>query len=489
MDMQLRNKNKKVNYAEENGEERNSEVSEIVEDILNESMNVSSLFEHEAEVSVNTERQFKKILKKTNCDDWTIEAKRNQPRGSDVTVSFFFYISFHPAIFQLVVSQISSFLKENHNITFYKKKPDRYGKAVIKDTHYFKFPADGMIKDLVINFYPTTTSMDVRMTGNEKEAALKFQDKGNRNGACYFVQVIMPDLIETLYKTNNVEVAKKYWIGLAKKGYNLELKLRTPNRKKGEVIKEKQRKSKCDHCDKLVGKKLVIQCKECYNFNLEECLTNFTEGKLDDFRKGKDDFICDKCFPKIDANTLMITDNSSKSDSSPKEVTLEEDTDKQHEKHHTEENQSKYETLVEKYNLLETAFSEVNSKLQEVASHKDCIEEKEKLSNSLATLKEKHEQCSTQQTDEVNNSINTENEGLRESLKEKEGENEELKVLLKEKEKENMALENSLKTQENIDKEMKKTIKKQEDEIEKLKGSLNRENNSINLTRNGKPKI
>ena len=89
MDMQLRNKIKKVNYAEENGEDRNSEVSEIVDEILSESMNVSSLYEEETEVSVNTERQFKKILKKTNCDDWTIEVKRNQPKGSDITTSFF----------------------------------------------------------------------------------------------------------------------------------------------------------------------------------------------------------------------------------------------------------------------------------------------------------------------------------------------------------------------------------------------------------------
>ena len=78
MDMKLRNKSKKVNYVEENGEETTtSEVSEIVEEILSESMNVSSVYEEEDTVSVNTKKQLKKIINKASCDDWTVEVKRN----------------------------------------------------------------------------------------------------------------------------------------------------------------------------------------------------------------------------------------------------------------------------------------------------------------------------------------------------------------------------------------------------------------------------
>ena len=135
--------------------------------------------------------------------------------------------------------------------------------------------------------------MDIRLKGSPREGSEKFIDKGYRNAPTFFVEEVMPVLLAKIYARNNVDEVKKYWTDLARKGYENEEKKDTAA-KKNKMNKTKGSKAKCDHCMKIVGKKLVLQCKSCLNVNMEECLTNIEEGRLRDFRMGNDEFVCNK---------------------------------------------------------------------------------------------------------------------------------------------------------------------------------------------------
>ena len=268
-----------MNYLEQSDVDETlaevAEVNEIVEEIFEESVNQIACKEKiqggKSPYELNQKKQYKRILDKSNFDDWTVDETRNQPKGNNYSDSFFVYIIFHPAIFQLVMTNLMQCLQQNFKIMFSHKKPDRYGKAITKDVNYYRFNLDGRNREIVVNLYPTTTSMDVRLKGSNEESLAKFVDIGNRNVPCFFVEEVLPSLMEKLYRENNINDVKKYWTNLAQKGFD---KATNDVVSKGTRGRGKTSKNKCFHCDKQVGKKAVIICKHCKNYNLEECLGN-----------------------------------------------------------------------------------------------------------------------------------------------------------------------------------------------------------------------
>ena len=122
----------------------------------------------------------------------------------------------------------------------------------------------------------------------------------------------MPKFMDYLYSNFDVKGSKEYWGKLAHQGYVEQLK------KGGAQPKNKTRfgrkntpqksniRSKCDHCNKLIGSKVAIQCDGCNNMNLVECLTCISDDRIQDFTLGKDKFICNKCVMQVDTETLNI---------------------------------------------------------------------------------------------------------------------------------------------------------------------------------------
>ena len=108
----------------------------------------------------------------------------------------------------------------------------------------------------------------------------------------------MPKFIDFLYQNMDVQGTKDYWGKLAEEGFAQELKKTTINGKgkaKGGKNAKGGVKPKCNHCDKIIGKKVAIQCDGCKNMNLVECLTSIPEDRMKDFKLGNDKFVCRKC--------------------------------------------------------------------------------------------------------------------------------------------------------------------------------------------------
>ena len=72
-------------------------------------------------------------------------------------------------------------------------------------------------------FYHTNNSLDVKITGNPRNALEKFKDLRLRNGAVFFIEDVLPEVIKRLSRENDMETSKSYWSGLAKEGYVQEV--------------------------------------------------------------------------------------------------------------------------------------------------------------------------------------------------------------------------------------------------------------------------
>ena len=190
---------------------------------------------------------------------------------------------------------------------------DQYGFAKTKNIYNFYFKIGGENLTMQIQFYTTKNVVDVKMTGNNAMKAAKHPEFGLKNCANYFVDEIMPKFIDYLYNNEDVQGVKDYWGKLAQEGLVQELKKNAPKSKgKGKDGKNVQTnlKSTCGHCDKIIGKKSVVQCTGCKNMNLVECLTGTSKERIRDFTSGKDKFLCRKCVMQVNSNSVLLDDSS-----------------------------------------------------------------------------------------------------------------------------------------------------------------------------------
>ena len=173
-----------VNYNESSEKEDVFDISDVVESIVGETVEKATEIEI---LGINKKKQYEKALKNTKeRNDWEVDVKKNLPKGSKTANSYYVYIAFHPGVFRLISPLMSKFLNDEYGITLKSGKPDRYGRATIKNMTNFKFCGDGSEKQLVINFYPTTSSIDVRLKGSPKDSSLRFHDKGYKTAASFF---------------------------------------------------------------------------------------------------------------------------------------------------------------------------------------------------------------------------------------------------------------------------------------------------------------
>ena len=146
------------------------------------------------------------------------------------------------------------------------------------------------------------------MTGQTRNALEKFKDLGFRNGSVYFIEDVLPEVMKRILRENDIEASKAYWSDLAKEGYLQERKKEKEVAKTREdaQINKNVRHKKCGHCEKVIGKKVALQCMNCNNMNLVECLKDIEEGRIEDFKIGNDKFFCNKCISNINPDTLAI---------------------------------------------------------------------------------------------------------------------------------------------------------------------------------------
>ena len=177
-------------------------------------------------------------------------------------------------------------------------KPDRYGEVTIKNITYFIFYGDGKERTLLINFYPTSSAFDVKLKGSIPVSSLKFKDKGDKTAGAFFIQDILPVFMKKLRQDHDIEKSKKYWISLAKKGYEHE--------KNKETLLTRSKVSKCDQCKKPNGKKPTLECHICKKLSMTECLSNIEETRMKRYSSNQEEFTCDKCIYHVDVETLRV---------------------------------------------------------------------------------------------------------------------------------------------------------------------------------------
>ena len=282
----------RINYGEdsENEEEHNtleviSEMSVEREEDNNESVSFGEL---------NLKKQYRRaFIAAQNRQDWRILDEKNLPKGSERKNSIYFYLELHPGVFHLVSKEISKYLCKEYKIKHRSGKPDRYGSAKTKNICYYYFKVGGKDKTLQLQFYTTKSAIDVKMTGAPDEKAEKHIEFGLKNGAHYFVDDIMPKVMDYLQNKCDVDGSKVFWGRLAKEGYAQEIKKDVVKSKAnpGKTNTKKTNvKDKCSDCQKVIGNKVAIQCDGCNNMNLVECLASISENRIKDFTMGKEKF-------------------------------------------------------------------------------------------------------------------------------------------------------------------------------------------------------
>ena len=93
-----------------------------------------------------------------------------------------------------------------------------------KNVTYYKFVADDSVNDIVINYYPTTHAIDIRLKGSNKEASMFFHDKDSKTAAGFIATKVIPELIRHINMNYDIEKYKNTWKNLAIKGLNFERK-------------------------------------------------------------------------------------------------------------------------------------------------------------------------------------------------------------------------------------------------------------------------
>jgi hypothetical protein len=192
---------------------------------------------------------------------------------------------------------------------------------------------------------------------------------GFKNGAHYFVE----DVMEYLKQNFPIEKSKEYWGEMAREGYVEELKKGKGKGKKvaGKSSKGQAKpKTKCSDCQKAIGDRLAIQCNGCDNSTLVDCLTNISKNRIADFTVGKENFICNKCVPNINVETLTLNTTTEAiettnvaTDDARDTNSIDEEIDRL--KHQINQKDSEYESLKSKSDLLSSSLEEIQTQQSE----------------------------------------------------------------------------------------------------------------------------
>ena len=309
----------RVNYQEDNSEYEEENERSVVEEVLKDV--VDNLQIGTPALQINKKKQYKKIYETSLCrGDWEMDSKRSLPKGNVVKDCYYFYFNFHPGVYKILIKDITKILNDDFGIKLKSGRPERFGDATIKSICNFRLRVEGeREKILQLSFYHTNNSLDLKMTGQTRNALEKFKDLGFKNGSVYFIEDVLPEVMKRILRENDIEASKAYWSDLAKEGYLQERKKEkevTKTREDAQINKNVRHK-KCGHCEKVIGKKVALQCMNCNNMNLVECLKDIEEGRIEDFKIGNDKFFCNKCISNINPDTLAI-------ESSEQTNTLEE---------------------------------------------------------------------------------------------------------------------------------------------------------------------
>ena len=332
----------RVNYNEDNSEnEEQNEISiaeEVVKDVINK--DVINNLDIGPGPQLNKKKQYKKIYETTlSRGDWDIDYNKSLPKGNETKDCYYFYVNFHPGVYKILTRDVVKILNDDFNIKLKSGRPERFGDATVKSICNFKLRVEGeREKVLQLIFYHTNNSLDIKITGNPRNALEKFKDLRFRNGAVFFIEDVLPEVIKRLFRENDIETSKSFWSGLAKEGYFQEVN------KEKEIIKRKQgtemkinrneKPKKCGHCQKMIGKKVALQCISCNNMNLVECLKDIELNRIEDFKMGHDKFYCSRCVSNVNPDSLSIeaSDNTNETVNTLEELTcevLEEPADSQ----------------------------------------------------------------------------------------------------------------------------------------------------------------
>ena len=179
------------------------------------------------------------MIKRDSQPDWEVDESRKVPKTHQIKDCHTLYVNFHPGIYHLIMNDIQFYMKEIYDIELGNGRVDNFGDATTKKMFYFRFPADGEERELLVTLYPTKTALDVKITGSPQASARKFKDKGNKNGANFFVFDIVAKMLNEKYDDSQKEKAKTHWINLAREGLKFE---ETREKGKGKGTKKKKRR-------------------------------------------------------------------------------------------------------------------------------------------------------------------------------------------------------------------------------------------------------
>jgi hypothetical protein len=266
-----------VNYLEGNSEDEEANEMSIAKEVVKEVIENLDIGSGSG-LQINKKKQYKKIYETSlSRDDWEIDNSKSLPKGNEQKDCYYFYLRFHPGVYKMLIRDIIKILNDDFDMKLKSGRPERFGNATIKSICNFKRKIGEREKNLQICFYHTTNSLDLKITGNPRNALEKFKDLGFKNGSFFFIEDVVPEVIKRIFTENNMETTKQYWGNLANEGYLQEVNREAEtandsrNKKAAKKVTKAKPKHKCGHCQKMIGQKVALQCESCDNLNLVEC--------------------------------------------------------------------------------------------------------------------------------------------------------------------------------------------------------------------------
>merc|ERR1712179_512879 len=130
-----------------------------------------------------------------------MDSKRSLPKGNVVKDCYYFYFNFHPGVYRILIKDITKILNDDFGIKLKSGRPERFGDATIKSICNFRLRVEGeREKILQLRFYHTNNSLDLKMTGQTRNALEKFKDLGFKNGSVYFIEDVLPEVMKRILR-------------------------------------------------------------------------------------------------------------------------------------------------------------------------------------------------------------------------------------------------------------------------------------------------